>query len=150
MELFLFFAVYVIVCLSEVSESCSVMSDSLWPRGLYSPWDSNTGVGTCSLLQGIFPTQGSNQGLPHCRNPGLLDSSPSEPQGKPKNTGVGSLSLLERIFLDPGIKPGSRALQADSLPTELLRKPKTKTSVKKKWIKEFEKFSGYRKNKLIL
>ena len=46
------------------------MSDSLWPRGLYSPWNSpvqNTGVGTLSLLQGIFSTQGSNSGLPHCR-----------------------------------------------------------------------------------
>ena len=52
------------------SESCSVMSDSLRPHGLYSPWNSpaqNTGVGSLSLLQGIFPTQGSNLGLPHCR-----------------------------------------------------------------------------------
>ena len=41
--------------------------DSLWPCGLYSPWNSpgqNTGVGSLSLLQGIFPTQGSNPGLP--------------------------------------------------------------------------------------
>ena len=48
--------------------SRSVMSDSLWPHGLYSPWNSpgqNTGVG--SLLQGIFPTQRSNPGLRHCR-----------------------------------------------------------------------------------
>ena len=40
------------------------------PHGLYSLWDSpgqNTGVGSCSLLQGIFPTQGLNPGLPHCR-----------------------------------------------------------------------------------
>ena len=39
------------------------------PR-LYSPWNSsgqNTGVGSRSLLQGLFPTQGSNPGLPHCR-----------------------------------------------------------------------------------
>ena len=46
------------------------MSDSLRPHGLYSPWDSpgqNTGVGSLSLLQGIFPSQGSNPGLPHCR-----------------------------------------------------------------------------------
>ena len=46
------------------------MSDSLWPHGLYSPWSSpgqNTGVGILSLLQGIFPIQGSNPGLPHCR-----------------------------------------------------------------------------------
>jgi len=34
------------------------------------PWNSpgqNTGVGNLSLLQGIFPTQGSNPSLPHCR-----------------------------------------------------------------------------------
>ena len=46
------------------------MSDSLQPHGLYSPWNSpgqNTGVGSLSLLQGIFPTQGSNPGLLHCR-----------------------------------------------------------------------------------
>ena len=46
------------------------MSYSLWPYGLYSPWNSpgqNTGVGSCSLHQGIFPTQGSNPVLPHCR-----------------------------------------------------------------------------------
>ena len=52
------------------SESCSIVSDSLWPHGLDSPWNSpgqNTGVGSLSLLQGIFPTQGSNPGLPHCR-----------------------------------------------------------------------------------
>ena len=52
------------------SESCSVMSDSLWPQGLYSPWNSpgqNTGVGSLSLLQGIFPTQRSNPGILHCR-----------------------------------------------------------------------------------
>ena len=52
------------------SESGSVMSDSLRPHGLYSPWNSpgqNTEVGSLSLLQGIFPTQGSNPGLLHCR-----------------------------------------------------------------------------------
>ena len=39
------------------------MSDSLRPHGLYSPWNApgqNTGVGSLSLLQGIFSTQGSN------------------------------------------------------------------------------------------
>ena len=52
------------------SESRSVVSDSLCPQGLYSPWNSpgqNTGVGSHSLLQGIVPTQRSNQGLLHCR-----------------------------------------------------------------------------------
>ena len=51
------------------SESCSVMSNFLRPHG-YSPCTSlgqNTVVGSLSLQQGIFPTQGSNPGLPHCR-----------------------------------------------------------------------------------
>ena len=83
------------------SESLSVVSDSLWPHGLYSPWNSsgqNTGVGRLSLLQGIFPTQGKTPGI-EPRSPSLqADSLPAEPQGKPKNTEVGSLSLLQRIF----------------------------------------------------
>ena len=48
----------------------SIVSDSLWAHGLYSLWNSpsqNTGVGSLYLLQGIFPTQGSNPDLPHCR-----------------------------------------------------------------------------------
>ena len=52
------------------SESCSVVSDTLPPHGLYSPCNSpgqNTEMGSCFLLQGIFPTQGLNSGLPHCR-----------------------------------------------------------------------------------
>ena len=49
----------------EESESGSALSDSLLP-----PWNSpgqDTGVGSLSLLQGIFPTQGSNPGLLNCR-----------------------------------------------------------------------------------
>ena len=49
------------------SESRSAVSDSLRAHGLYSPWNSpgqNTGVGSLSLLQGIFPTQGLNPSLP--------------------------------------------------------------------------------------
>ena len=72
----------------------------LRPRGLYNPWNSpgqNTGVGSLFLLQGIFPTQGLNPGLPHCRwilyqlshngNPRILEwvvypfsSRPSQPR----------------------------------------------------------------------
>ena len=54
----------------EKSESHSVMCNSLQPHGLYSPWNSpgqSTGVSSLSLLQGIFPTQGLNPGLLHCR-----------------------------------------------------------------------------------
>ena len=42
----------------------------LYPARLLCPWNSlgqNTGVSSCSPLQGIFPTQGSKPDLPHCR-----------------------------------------------------------------------------------
>ena len=56
--------------LLQWSKSHSVVSDSLQPHVLYNQWNSpgqNTGVGSLSLLQGIFPTQESNRGLLHCR-----------------------------------------------------------------------------------
>ena len=60
-------------CASK-SVSHSVISDSWWLHGLQHtrllcPWGSpgkNTGVGSHSILQRIFPTQGLNPGLPHC------------------------------------------------------------------------------------
>ena len=67
-----------IICLA-VCHACvlsgSVVSSSLQPYGLQParllcPWDfpgNCTGVDCHFLLQGIFPTQGSNPGLPHCR-----------------------------------------------------------------------------------
>ena len=60
-HIFLFLTVKV-----KVTQSCP----TLWPHRLYSPWNSlgqNTGMGSLSHLQGIFPTQGWNPGLPHCR-----------------------------------------------------------------------------------
>ena len=82
-----------------------------------SPWISpgqNTGVGSLSLLQEIFPTQGLNPGLPHCRQ--ILYQLSHK----------GSSRILEWVAYsfssassDPGIKLGSLALQVDSLPTEL-------------------------------
>ena len=66
----------------KVAQSCP----TLWRHELYSPWNAtgqSTGMGNLSLLQGIFPTQGSNPGLLHCRrilyqlshrgSPGILD-----------------------------------------------------------------------------
>ena len=50
----------------KVSQSCP---NSFRPHELNRPWNSpgqNTGVGSLSLLQGIFPTQGLNPGLPNC------------------------------------------------------------------------------------
>ena len=55
------------VCLCVCVLSRLVMSDSSGPQ---CPWHSpgkNTGVGSHSFLQGIFPTQGSNPALPHYR-----------------------------------------------------------------------------------
>ena len=54
------------VLVVKIAQSCP----TLRPHGLYSPWNSpgqNTGVGSLYLLHGIFPSQGSNPGLPHCR-----------------------------------------------------------------------------------
>ena len=56
----------------KVAESCLTLCDptDCKPTGLPHPWTfpgKSTGVGCHFLLQGIFPTQGSNRGLPHCR-----------------------------------------------------------------------------------
>ena len=61
----------------------------------------NTGLGCQVLLQGVFPTQGSNPGLPHCRQ-----SLPSVLPEKTMNTGEGSLSLFQGIFLTQGLDQG--------------------------------------------
>ena len=61
------------LCWKKRNESSSVVSNSLWPRGqsnlaaLPNSPGKNTGVGSCSLLQGIFPTWGLNPGLQYCR-----------------------------------------------------------------------------------
>ena len=54
---------------SEVAQSCPTLCDPMDTRLLH-PRDflgKSTGVGCHFLLQRIFPTQGSNPGLPHCR-----------------------------------------------------------------------------------
>ena len=99
------------------SESHLVMSDSLQPHGLSSPWNSsgqNIGVSSLSLLQGIFPPQGSNLGLLHHRQILYQLRHKQSPR------------ILEWVaypfsadFPDPGVKLVSPALQVDSFPTEL-------------------------------
>ena len=59
-----------VLCL--VAQSCSILFNPMdcSPLGTSVHGDSpgkNTRVGCHALLQGIFPTQGSNPGLPHCR-----------------------------------------------------------------------------------
>ena len=98
----------------KVAQSCPTLCNSY---GLYSPWNSpgqNTGIGRLSFLQEIFPTQGSNPGLPQCR--WILYQLSHK----------GSPRILEWVaypfcsdLSDPEIELGSPASQANSLPTEL-------------------------------
>ena len=150
--------------LCSVAQSCQALCDPMD----YSPPGSsvhgnspgkNTGVGCHALLQGIFPTQGSNPGLPHCKwilyqlshkgSPRILEwvAYPfSSRSCQPRNWT--RVSRIEgRFFIswatrepqeywsrwtipfpadlpNPGIEPGSPALQADSLPPELSGKPR--------------------------
>ena len=95
------------------SERRSVVSNSLRPCGLYSPWNSlgqNTGVGSLSLCQGIFLTQGSNPCLPYCRrilyplshkgSPGILEwipypfsRGPFQPRNRTGPSGIAGRSF---------------------------------------------------------
>ena len=66
-------SIYLSVCLSInmkvkvlVAQSCLMLCDPMAPLSVDSP-GKNTGVGGHSLLQGVFLTQGSNWGLPQCR-----------------------------------------------------------------------------------
>ena len=101
------------------------MSDSLRSHGLYSSWNSlgqNIGVGSLSLLQGLFLTQGLNPGLQHCRQI-LYQMSHREAQ----EYWSGECIPSPVDFPDPGIKPVSPALQVDFffffLLTELSGRP---------------------------
>ena len=78
----------------KVLQSC----DSLRPHEQFSPWSSpgqNTGAGSCSLLQGIFPTQGWNS------HPLQADSFTTEPRGKLAIAGgIGKEAGLEHSQLE--------------------------------------------------
>ena len=117
------FAACVKLVLCLVIQSCPTPCNSMdcSPPGSFVHGDSsgkNTRVGCHALLQGIFPTQGSNPGLPHCR---YILYCPSH-QGSPR--------ILEWVgcpFSRGACRPRNRmacpALQADSLAAELTRKP---------------------------
>ena len=88
---------------------------------LLCPWDSpgkSTGEGCHALLQGIFPTQGWNPGLPRCRRILYCLSHQESPR------------ILEWVAYSffrsswSGIKLGSPAMQVDSLPAVLPKKPR--------------------------
>ena len=74
-------------CCCLVAKSCLTLLQphGLQPTSLLRPWDfpgRNTGVGFHSLLQGIFPTQGSNLGLLHWQVDSLLLSHQGSPNAK--------------------------------------------------------------------
>ena len=110
-------AMPLLLCLA--AQSCPTLCNPMdcSPPGSSVHGDSprkNIRVGCHALLQGIFPTQGLNPGLPHCRQ--ILYHLSH--QGSPR--------ILERVAYpfsrvlpNPGIKLGSPALQVYSLPAEL-------------------------------
>ena len=97
---------------SPVCVSCSVVPDSLRPHGLeparpLCPWDSpgkNTGVDCHDLLQGIFPTQGWNPSLLHCRQILYHLSHQGSPQISLKDSSSSSFGYIPRrgIVGSPG------------------------------------------------
>ena len=113
-----------VLCL--VTQSCPVLCDLMdcSPPGSFCPWgfSRQASMGCHALLQGIFPTQGLNPDLPHCRwilywlsqqrSPWILEWV--------THTSPGDLP-------DPGIELGSSAMQVDSLPAELHGKPHVHT-----------------------
>ena len=91
-----------LVCLRSVAQSCPTLCDPMdcSPPGPSVPGDSpgkNPGVGCHALFQGIFPTQGSNPDLPHCRQILYRLSH----QGSPST--LESQSNLYLSTWDPGI-----------------------------------------------
>ena len=133
----------------QVKVKSSVVSASLRPHGLHPtgilcPWDfpgKSPGVGCHFLLQEIFPIQGSNLHFLHCRwmicslsHQGRFNLKVQVAQSCPALCdpidytvhGILQVRILEWVAYpfsgdlpNPGIKPGSPVLQADSLPTEL-------------------------------
>ena len=84
------------------------MSGVLWPHGLYSPWNSpgqNTGVGSFSILQGIFPTEGSNPGLLHCRQILYqLNHKGSPLKNKTKNKTKQKTELASTVYVQSSLR----------------------------------------------
>ena len=85
-----------------------LVTPGLWPARLLCPWNfsgKNTGVGCHFLLQGIFPSQGTNPGLPHCR--WILyqlnhKGSPAGSDGKASACNAGDLGSISGLGRSPG------------------------------------------------
>ena len=104
------------------SESVSVVSNSLWPHRLYRPWSSpgqNTGVGSLPFSRGSSQPRHRTQ-VSHIAGWFFTSWATREAQEYWSRLPIPSPGDLP----DPGIEPGSPALQAYSLPTELSGKPR--------------------------
>ena len=103
---------------------------SLQPHGLHSPWNSpgqNAGMGSLSLLQGIFPTQGLNPGLPHCRqilhqlsyqaSPRILEwvAYPFHSRSSWPWNGTGVSSIASGFFTNGAIREAWKLCKASSI-----------------------------------
>ena len=122
---------------SEVSESRSVVSNSLRPHGLsmeFSRPERWSGLPFPSPED--LPNPGTEPRSPTFRADSLLD----EPRGKPKNTGVGSISLLQRIF------PTQESNQVLPHCRQIPLKLKTKCSTLKTLVTLFSKCEVFKNN----
>ena len=95
----------------EVVQSCPLLCNPNSPG-------QNTGVGCLSLLQGTFPTQGSNPGLPHCRQILYQLSHRGSPRIMEWVT-----YPFSRGSSGPRKRTGVFCIAGDSLPAELSGKP---------------------------
>ena len=90
------------VCVLVAYSYLTFQPRGLEPISLLYPWNSlgrNTGVGCQSLLQGIFPTQGLNLGLLHCRQILYHQSHQGSPTLYMLNTNPLGFSQLVICFL---------------------------------------------------
>ena len=126
----------------KVARSCL----TLWPHGLYCPWNSpgqNTGLGSVSLFQGTVPTQRSNPGLLHCRrilyqlshkgSPRILEwvTCPVSRSSRPRNrTGVSCIA--GRFFTNCALREAPHCCSRGSVPDWGTRVPASYEAKKKK------------------
>ena len=116
-------------------KSCLVLSDSLCPHGLYSPWKfpgQDTGVSWLSLPQRIFPTQGSNPGLLHCMqifyqlshkgSPRILEwvANPVSSRLSLPGNQTGVSWIAGRLFINWAIREAQLRARVDQNPPFLL------------------------------
>ena len=116
----LYFRLHLMVCgiLSSRKKVKAAQSCRTLCSPMDCPWNSpgqNGGVGSLSLLQGIFPTQGSNPGLPHCRRILYQLSHKGSPR---------TLEWVAYPFPSRSSQLRNQTRDSwDSLPTELSGKP---------------------------